>query len=77
MSVEELTNNIDINDLYIPELHEPKSPTVNCADYFMENDLEIPSPLYDTPDYGNFQFYLDSRLPNQRITKFNEFFWIN
>ena len=78
MSGEELTNNIDINDLYIPELHEPKSPIVNCDDYFVESDLEIPSPLYDSPETecSNFQFEFDSRHHNRRVPKFKEFLWI-
>lgn len=56
MSGEELTNNIDINDLYIPELHEPRSPIVKCEDYFVENDLEIPSPMYNEQPSLRFQF---------------------
>lgn len=39
MTGEELTNNIDINDLYIPELHEPRNPIVKCEDYIVANDL--------------------------------------
>lgn len=76
MSGEELTNNIDINDLYIPELHEPRSPVVNCEDYFMGNDLDIPSPLYNSRDSdNNFQFHFDNF--NQRIPKFEDFFLNN
>ena len=56
MSGEELTNNIDINDLYIPELHEPRSPIVKCEDYIVENDLEVPSPMYDERCSLHFQF---------------------
>ena len=56
MSGEELTNNIDINDLYNPELHEPRSPVVKCEDYIVENDLEIPSPMYDERSSLHFQF---------------------
>lgn len=62
MSGEELTNNIDINDLYIPELHEPRSPVVKCEDYIVENDLEIPSPMYDEQCRLHFQF--DPNLRN-------------
>lgn len=62
MSGEELTHNIDINDLYIPELHEPRSPVVKCEDYIVENDLEIPSPMYDEQCSLHFQF--DSNLRN-------------
>ena len=56
MSGEELTNNIDINDLYIPELHEARSPVVKCEDYIVENELEIPSPMYDERSGLHFQF---------------------
>ena len=56
MTGEELTNNIDINDLYIPELHEPRSPVVKCEDYILQNDLEVPSPMYDEQSRMHFQF---------------------
>lgn len=62
MSGEELTNNIDINDLYIPELHEPRSPVVKCEDYIVENDLEIPSPMYD--EESSLHFHFDPNLGN-------------
>lgn len=62
MSGEELTHNIDINDLYIPELHEPRSPVVKCEDYIMENDLKIPSPMYD--EQGSLHFQFDPNLRN-------------
>ncbi|XP_028413187.1 uncharacterized protein LOC114536031 [Dendronephthya gigantea] len=62
MSGEELTNNIDINDLYIPELHEPRSPVVKCEDYIFENDLEIPSPIYGEESIMRFKF--DHNLGN-------------
>ena len=64
MSGEELTNNIDINDLYIPELHEPRSPVVKCEDYIFENDLEIPSPIYDYGEQSIIHFKFEDNLGN-------------
>lgn len=54
LSGEELTQNIDITDLYIPELYEPRYPTVNPKEYYIvENNVEF-SPSLTTED---FMFY--------------------